>query len=503
MIVGKIIQKGNHISTNNQFIANQYSDNLELQVELTDTTFENFELSFFYGINGLEKTGILEYDKLKRIIKLPFSAFDGVRKLYISCAGITTESDSTVTVTTNYIIFYNNETIDPNSVIEIQNGKTWMEAVHEMVLEEFKKLDLGQGTTDYNKLKNTPSINDVKLEGNKTLDELGIQKKGNYLSTNDISDWAKAPNKPNYNADEVGALSKETVIPTKTSQLQNDINYQTNDEVVQSINNHNISNGSHNDIRLLIQNLSKKINSILDSDDVSLDQLSEIVAYIKTNKNLIDAITTSKLNVTDIINNLTTVSIDKPLSASMGVELKKLIDNIKIPTKLSEFENDVKFLTEYQGAANKDKALVVGADGNIMLKDLSKIENSKVEIVYRYDFKGDVVELNQLLNLEDDVIYTVVLRADGISPTTYVYLGSNSIDKAVIGYLDANNNSIASSVSIYQFFIRKNQLFTMDMVRSTTNWSQIYIGTKISDNTLIVRGSDVINNKTSVIVYKN
>lgn len=35
--------------------------------------------------------------------------------------------------------------------------------------------------TDYNELKNKPSINDVELTGNKTLDELGIQPKGDYL----------------------------------------------------------------------------------------------------------------------------------------------------------------------------------------------------------------------------------------------------------------------------------------------------------------------------------
>ena len=37
------------------------------------------------------------------------------------------------------------------------------------------------GTSDYNKLNNKPSINDVELSGNKTLDELGIQPKGDYL----------------------------------------------------------------------------------------------------------------------------------------------------------------------------------------------------------------------------------------------------------------------------------------------------------------------------------
>ena len=36
---------------------------------------------------------------------------------------------------------------------------------------------------DYEELKNKPSINDVTLEGNKTLDDLDIQIKGNYADT--------------------------------------------------------------------------------------------------------------------------------------------------------------------------------------------------------------------------------------------------------------------------------------------------------------------------------
>lgn len=39
------------------------------------------------------------------------------------------------------------------------------------------------GTTDYTQLENKPQINSVELTGNKTLDDLGIQAKGNYLTT--------------------------------------------------------------------------------------------------------------------------------------------------------------------------------------------------------------------------------------------------------------------------------------------------------------------------------
>jgi hypothetical protein len=78
-----------------------------------------------------------------------------------------------------------------------------------------------------------------------------------------------------------------------------------------------------------------------------LDQLHEIVAYIKSNKSLIDAITTSKVNVSDIINNLTTNVVNKPLSAAQGVALKALIDAITVPTKVSELTNDKGYLTSY------------------------------------------------------------------------------------------------------------------------------------------------------------
>lgn len=41
----------------------------------------------------------------------------------------------------------------------------------------------GGGTSDYEDLNNLPSINNVELKGNKSLNDLGIQPKGNYLTT--------------------------------------------------------------------------------------------------------------------------------------------------------------------------------------------------------------------------------------------------------------------------------------------------------------------------------
>ena len=66
------------------------------------------------------------------------------------------------------------------------------------------------GTTDYTELTNKPSINSIELNGNKTLDQLGIQPKGNYLIEADLADYAKT-----------------SAIPTNVSQLTNDAGYIT------------------------------------------------------------------------------------------------------------------------------------------------------------------------------------------------------------------------------------------------------------------------------------
>lgn len=193
------------------------------------------------------------------------------------------------------------------------------------------------------------------------IDETKVDKiDGKGLSTNDFTNeykekldtfeetdptvpaWAKKANKPTYTAQEVGALPADTVIPTvptKVSAFTNDAGYLTQHQSLAGyatetyantvVSNHNINNSAHNDIRLLIEGLTNRLNTLADSDDTTLDQMSEIVTYIKSNKSLIEDVTTNKVNVTDIINNLTTNVTNKPLSAAQGVAIKGLIDALQ------------------------------------------------------------------------------------------------------------------------------------------------------------------------------
>jgi hypothetical protein len=86
---------------------------------------------------------------------------------------------------------------------------------------------------------------------------------------------------------------------------------------------------THAGFSLELAALADRINAVLDSDDATLDELSEIVAYIKSNKALIEAITTSKVSVADIVDNLVTNVSNRPLSAAQGVVLKGLIDALQ------------------------------------------------------------------------------------------------------------------------------------------------------------------------------
>jgi len=116
------------------------------------------------------------------------------------------------------------------------------------------------------------------------------------------------------------------------SELNNDAGYLTEHQDISGIED-------------TIAGLTTKLNALADSDDTTLDQLSEIVAYIKNNKNLIDGITTGKVSVDDIVDSLTSTATNKPLSAKQGKVLKDMVDGIVVPTKVSELTNDSGYLT--------------------------------------------------------------------------------------------------------------------------------------------------------------
>lgn len=123
----------------------------------------------------------------------------------------------------------------------------------------------------------------------------------------------------------IGAMSADYIPPNQTAEQ---VGADPKGTAANAVAAHNTDSAAHPYIQGLITELANRLNAIADSDDTTLDQFSEIVAYIKDNKELIEGVTTNKVDVTAIVDNLTTVDAKKVLSANQGVELKKLIDAI-------------------------------------------------------------------------------------------------------------------------------------------------------------------------------
>lgn len=141
-----------------------------------------------------------------------------------------------------------------------------------------------------------------------------------------VPTWAMQSNKPSYTASEVGAD------PTGTAAV--------------AVSAHNANNEAHSDIRLEIKAIREQLAAFMDVDDETLNELSELIAAIASNQTSIAQLTTGKVSVVDIVNNLVTNASNKPLSAAMGAALAGEIDSVR--SSLAGYQPKGNYLTEHQ-----------------------------------------------------------------------------------------------------------------------------------------------------------
>ena len=232
---------------------------------------------------------------------------------------------------------------------------------------------------------------DVSAEAIAAAVEAYIQEHGVQVEETDptVPDWAKQPSKPTYTASEVGALPSSYTPPVtsvngKTGEVAlyaqdvrarpdtwtpsaSDVGADAAGTASGAVAAHNVSVAAHADLRALIEGLNNRLNALADSDDMTLDQLSEIVAYIKSNRTLIDAVTTGKVSTSDIVDNLTTNSAGKVLSAAQGVALKAMIDAIVIPDKLPNPQPLTINGQSYDGSAAVEVSVSAGGGSTVEL----------------------------------------------------------------------------------------------------------------------------------------
>lgn len=173
-----------------------------------------------------------------------------------------------------------------------------------------------------------------------------------------------------------------------------------------AVSGHNTDAAAHGDIRLLIKGVSDRLNAIANSDDMTLDDFKEIVAYIKANKELIDSITASKVSVSDIVNDLATNAADKPLSAAQGVALKRLVDESSALPSVSEGDEG-KMLQVVDGTWQAAEA-PSGGDEAISV-DLTAFD-SEGKIVETF---ADGTTKTSVIEYDDDGNPTKITDSDG------------------------------------------------------------------------------------------
>jgi hypothetical protein len=179
--------------------------------------------------------------------------------------------------------------------------------------------------TPYENRSQADIVMSVEVPG--ALSEISVQSVNGQTGDVKLSaaDVGARPDDWMPTAQEVGALPSTYTPPNQTAEQ---VGADPRGAAASAVSQHNTADDSHNDIRLELKAINDRLTAFFDSDNQTLDELSEIVAYITSNKSLIDAITTSKVGVTDIIDNLTTNVSNKPLSAAQGVVLKGLIDTL-------------------------------------------------------------------------------------------------------------------------------------------------------------------------------
>lgn len=101
----------------------------------------------------------------------------------------------------------------------------------------------------------------------------------------------------------------------------------------------------------VLKGMIDNINNLLNSDDVNLDSIQEIVNYVKNNQSLIASITSSKVSVSDVVDNLNSDISNKPLSAKQGKVLRNLV-NTKVDEGVAELRQAIEQTIEENSINN-------------------------------------------------------------------------------------------------------------------------------------------------------
>ena len=206
---------------------------------------------------------------------------------------------------------------------------------------------------------------------------------------------------------------------------------------------HNVNTEAHNDIRTLIDELNKQLEHFLNVDDTTKDELSEVLALIEANRSTLESLTTLKINVSDIVDNLTTASTDRVLSANQGVVLNNLISTLNteleaLESTVNTHNHDDRYYTEEEindqvSTINTSISNIV--DGVTVVEKASKDASGNV-ITTTYETKTDAE--NKVEAAKNELQTNIDAKMNAVDP-----VGSGSFSFGRTDGTTVGTNSVA------------------------------------------------------------
>lgn len=244
--------------------------------------------------------------------------------------------------------------------------------------------------TDYNDLLNRPQINNVTLSGNKTAKDLGLYGTSNPPSY-PVTSVNNKTGDVKLTASDVGALPNTTVIPTKTSQLENDSGF-IDEETAKSV--------------------------------APVQSVDGATGAVVTN-----AVKTVAQNLTDAQKIQARANIGAGTSNFSG-SFNDLIDKPTIPTKTSDLTNDSGYIT----ANDVPVKSVNSKTGNVVLTQ-DDVGDGTTYVRTHNDFTD---ALKEQINTNEDNITMLDSDVDGLqTDVTNLQTNVTNISNALKGKQDS------------------------------------------------------------------
>ncbi|MBQ5696167.1 MAG: hypothetical protein IIV48_05880 [Clostridium sp.] len=336
-------------------------------------------------MEGTIKIGVYGYDADTDILVQSTSP---VNK-YIASGTYTGEADNTEPLTpTDKEQMESAIQKNADDIIELQNNKQNVlisgeniKTINNESILGNGNIEMDVGSINYNDLENKPKINNVELNGNKSLSDLGIQPSGNYATMNDLTEESRAI----FNEIETTYYNKNqtnNLLNNKQNTLISGQNIKTiNSESLLGEGNIIIQGGGSSDYEDLEN--KPKINNIELTGNKTLNNLgiqpagnyaleSEIptkTSDLTNDSGFITGYTETDPTVPSHVKNITQANItswnNKSDFSGDYNDLSNKPTIPTVPTKVSAFTNDVGYLTEHQDVSGKvDKETGKGLSTN-------------------------------------------------------------------------------------------------------------------------------------------